>query len=99
MENEAVVAEVIRSDPDIELIPVSEILPSFREGGAQSWNSLDSDANPSTDIILKDSMLPPKEKRVSESLANCMRIWNDDIGGGDSSFQSCRSPKMPRLGL
>jgi|TARA_B100000085_G_C18548997_1_gene515067 NOL1/NOP2/sun family putative RNA methylase len=83
VENEAVVAEVIRSDPDIELIPVSEILPELPgRRGFQSWDSLDSDANPSTDIILKDSMLPPKEKRVSESLANCMRIWNDDIGGG-----------------
>ena len=70
MENEAVVAEVIRSDPDIELIPVSEILPELPgRRGLQSWDSLDSDANPSTDIILKDSMLPPKEKRVSESLS------------------------------
>ena len=83
VENEAVVAEVIRTEPDIELIPVSEILPELPgRRGLQSWDNLDSNANPCTDIILKDSMLPPKEKRVSESLDNCMRIWNDDIGGG-----------------
>ena len=69
VENEAVVAEIIRSEEGLELIPVSEILPSLpgREG-LGSWLNLDSDAKPSSDIDLKSSMLPPEEKGISNTL-------------------------------
>ena len=100
VENEAVVAEIIRSEEGLELIPVSEILPSLPgRKGLGSWVNLDSDAKPSSNIDLKSSMLPPEEKGISNTLRNCMRIWNDDIGGGGFFVSVIQKPFADSAGI
>lgn len=83
IENEAVVAEIIRTENNLELLPVSEILPNLPgRHGFSSWSDIDDEAEPSTNISLEPSMTSPVENEISESLKRCMRIWHDDIGGG-----------------
>tara|TARA_Y100000817_G_scaffold242312_1_gene194252 strand:+ start:361 stop:2010 length:1650 start_codon:yes stop_codon:yes gene_type:complete len=82
IENEAVVAEIIRTEKNLELLQVSEILPNLPgRGGFSSWPDIDDDAMPSDSLDLKKSMASPVEDEISESLKKCMRIWHDDIGG------------------
>ena len=82
IENEAVVAEIIRTEKNLELLPVSEILPNLPgRGGFSSWPDIDDDAMPSDSLDLKKSMASPVEDEISESLKKCMRIWHDDVGG------------------
>jgi hypothetical protein len=83
IENEAVVAEIIRTEENLELLPVSEILPNLPgRHGFSSWPDIDDEAEPSTNISLQPSMTSPVENEISESLKRCMRIWHDDVGGG-----------------
>ena len=94
VENEAVVAEIIRSEPGLELISASDILPGLPgRNGFQTWDTLDSNAEPSRDIVLRESMLPPKESEIRDSLQRCMRIWNDDIGGGGFFISIIQKPQ------
>ena len=82
IENEAVVAEIIRTEKNLELLSVSEILPNLPgRGGFSSWPDIDDDAMPSASLDLEKSMTSPLEHEISESLKKCMRIWHDDIGG------------------
>ena len=82
IENEAVVAEIIRTEKNLELLQVSEILPNLPgRGGFSSWPDIDDDAMPSDSLDLKKSMASPVEDEISESLKKCLRIWHDDIGG------------------
>tara|TARA_B100001248_G_scaffold248212_1_gene220335 strand:+ start:16254 stop:17903 length:1650 start_codon:yes stop_codon:yes gene_type:complete len=82
IENEAVVAEIMRTEKNLELLQVSEILPNLPgRGGFSSWPDIDDDAMPSDSLDLKKSMASPVEDEISESLKKCMRIWHDDIGG------------------
>ena len=82
IENEAVVAEIIRTEKNLELLPVSELLPNLPgRGGFSSWPDIDDDAMPSDSLDLKKSMASPVEDEISESLKKCMRIWHDDVGG------------------
>ena len=82
IENEAVVAEIIRTEKKLELLQLSEILPNLPgRGGFSSWPDIDDDAMPSDSLDLKKSMASPVEDEISESLKKCMRIWHDDIGG------------------
>ena len=82
IENEAVVAEIIRTEKNLELLQASEILPNLPgRGGFSSWPDIDDDAMPSDSLDLKKSMASPVEDEISESLKKCMRIWHDDIGG------------------
>ena len=82
IENEAVVAEIIRTEKNLELLQVSEILPNLPgRGGFSSWPDIDDDAMPSDSLDLRKSMASPVEDEISESLKKCMRIWHDDIGG------------------
>ena len=83
IENEAVVAEIIRTEENLELLPVSEIIPNLPgRDGFSSWPDIDDDAMPSSILDLEKSMTSPVEDEISESLKKCMRIWHDDIGGG-----------------
>ena len=82
IENEEVVAEIMRTEKNLELLQVSEILPNLPgRGGFSSWPDIDDDAMPSDSLDLKKSMASPVEDEISESLKKCMRIWHDDIGG------------------
>jgi len=82
VEDEAVVAEVLRSSDSMSLLPTSPLLAGIPgEQGRAEWAILDDEGAPSEEEVSK-SMLPPEEEGVAEQLAHCMRVWNDSIGGG-----------------
>ena len=82
IEDEAVVAEILRSSDVMSLLPVSSLLEGVPgEKGRMDWPNLNDDGEPS-DEDFPESMMPPKESEISEQLAHCMRVWNDSIDGG-----------------
>ena len=82
VEDEAVVAEILRRHDHLELLDASEMLPGVPgEMGRSDWVSLGDDGKP-TDESLSESMLPPAENDISSSLSRCMRIWNDRVDAG-----------------
>ena len=82
IEDEAVVAEILRSSDVMSLLPVSPLLEGVPgEKGRMDWPNLNDDGEPS-DEDFPESMMPPKESEISEQLAHCMRVWNDSIDGG-----------------
>jgi len=82
VEDEAVVAEALRSNDAMSLLPVSPLLADVPgEEGRTDWPNLNDDGGPSDEEFF-ESMLPPKESEIAEQLARCMRVWNDSIGGG-----------------
>ncbi len=82
VEDEAVVAEILRRHDHLELLDASEMLPGVPgEMGRSEWISLGDDGKP-TDESFSESMLPPAENDISSSLSRCMRIWNDRVDAG-----------------
>lgn len=82
VEDEAVVAEVLRSNNAMSLLPASSLLAGVPgEEGRANWPILNDDGGP-CDEDVAESMFPPKESEIAEQLAHCMRVWNDSIGGG-----------------
>ena len=82
VEDEAVVAEILRSNDAMSLLPASPLLTGVPgEEGRADWTNLDDEGEPSGEEF-SESMLPPKESEIAEQLARCMRVWNDSIGGG-----------------
>ena len=82
IEDEAVVAEVLRRHDVLVLLDASELLPGVPgESGRSEWPLLGDDGHP-TDESFPDSMMPPEEKWISSTLPRCMRIWNDRVDAG-----------------
>lgn len=81
IENEAVIAEVLR-DNTVEILSPKDILKSipFDEGFTE-WPKLDDSGGEDNDLKLEKSMLPPTEKFMIDSLKKCVRIWNDKVDG------------------
>jgi len=81
VENEAVIAEVLR-DNTVEILSSKDILKfiPFDEGFVE-WPKLNDSGREDKDLKLKKSMLPPTEKFIIDSLRKCVRIWNDKIDG------------------
>ena len=99
VEDEAVVAEILRSSDVMSLLPVSPLLEGVPgEKGRMDWPNLNDDGEPS-DEDFPESMMPPKESEISEQLAHCMRVWNDSIDGGGFFLavleKSTDAPKRP----
>ena len=83
IENEAVVAEVLRNNSGVKMLNALEILEGVPgEVGMSTWPQLDEDGSISNDPDVEDSMKPPEENWISEYLTSCMRVWNDRVGGG-----------------
>lgn len=83
IENEAVVAEILRKGSGIRLLDASKILKEVPgDIGMSSWPVLSEDGSISESDELEESMAPPTEEWIEESLSKCMRVWNDKIGGG-----------------
>ena len=82
VEDEAVVAEILRNHDDLELLDVSELLPNVPgEAGRSDWPVLGDDGHPS-DEVFSDSMASPTEERIFSALPRCMRVWNDRVDAG-----------------
>ena len=99
VEDEAVVAEILRTSNVMSLLPVSPLLEGVPgEKGRMDWPNLNDDGEPS-DEDFPESMMPPKESEISEQLAHCMRVWNDSIDGGGFFLavleKSTDAPKRP----
>ena len=82
VEDEAVVAEILRNHDDLELLDVSELLPNVPgEAGRSDWSVLGDDGHPS-DEPFSDSMASPTEEWIFSALPRCMRVWNDHVDAG-----------------
>jgi hypothetical protein len=81
VENEAVIAEILRNSP-VEILSAENILKSIPyDEGYTVWPKLDDSGNKNNDLDLEKSMLPPTESFIIDSLKKCVRIWNDKIDG------------------
>ena len=82
VEDEAVVAEVLRCNDSMSLLPASPLLSGVPgEQGRADWPMIGDDGGASDEDV-SVSMLPPEEQGIAEQLPCCMRVWNDAIGGG-----------------
>jgi 16S rRNA C967 or C1407 C5-methylase (RsmB/RsmF family) len=82
VEDEAVVAEVLRNSEGVDMKSVMELLPDVPgEAGRTDWPSLD-DGGGVTVVEIPESMQPPSEQGIASQLPRSMRVWNDKIGGG-----------------
>lgn len=82
LENEAVVAALLRRCDWLELVPidVEATFPGLTaRPGLATWPILDADADPRG---LTEDHLPPEEPEIQAALAHCVRVWNDESGGG-----------------
>tara|TARA_B100000214_G_scaffold87823_1_gene60356 strand:+ start:8082 stop:9719 length:1638 start_codon:yes stop_codon:yes gene_type:complete len=82
IENEAVVAEVLRKNPNLKLISAHERIPKLNASkGMKKWPLIDDNCSIIQDEI-KESFKSPTEKEIQDQLPMCMRVWNDQSGGG-----------------
>ena len=89
VENEAVVAELIRTCPWMELVEIddSKVDGLLWHQGLTDWHPLDEEGNiphDANDVPLLDPRhLPPKEKELLEALPNTRRLYphDNDTGG------------------
>jgi hypothetical protein len=83
VENEAVVAEILRKFDHVSLVQNLDLLKKMpgREGFIQ-WPNLNDDGMISEENDFEKSMLSPVEDQIKKQLPNCLRIWNDDVDAG-----------------
>ena len=83
IENEAVVAEILRKFDYLSLIPTSKLIDKVpgREG-ITKWPNLDDKGSISYQEQVDSSMYPPSENEIKKQLPKCLRIWNDDVDAG-----------------
>ena len=83
IENEAVVAEILRKFDYLSLIPTSKLIGKVpgREGIIE-WPNLDDRGSISDQLELESSMYSPSENKIKKQLPKCLRIWNDDVDAG-----------------
>ena len=83
IENEAVIAEILRRFNYISLVSPTDLIKKIpsREGFVE-WPNLDDNGMISDNINIEKSMSSPDEYEIKEQLPNCLRIWNDDVDAG-----------------
>ena len=82
VENEAVVAEMMRRYA-VKIVQPSTILSKLLfDEGLTKWPILDDKGDITTELDVVSSTLPPTESNILESIRNCVRIWNDKNNGG-----------------
>jgi len=82
VENEAVVARAL-AEGKVRIVPARDLLPGVpSEDGKSEWPRLDDSGEPSEWEPLEENLMPPKDEVIASQLGNCIRVWNDDIGGG-----------------
>ncbi len=88
LENEAVVANVLRKCPWLDLVEVNtaEVFPSLKtRRGLTEWPILNHDAEimNNTDTLeqVHEDFKPPSDENLRHSLSRCIRVWNDENNG------------------
>ena len=83
VENEAVIAEILRNFEYISIEPTSELIGDIPgRMGVTEWPNLDDKGNIHDNSEIEDSMTSPLENEIKKQLSNCLRIWNDDVDAG-----------------
>jgi len=83
LENEAVVAEILRRFPYLSLSSAHHAIPNIiASEGFRDWPILDDDCSIIENEEIRESFLPPTEVKIAEQLSLCMRVWNDQSQGG-----------------
>jgi len=82
VENEAVVARALASE-EVKILPGHDFIPSVPSMiGMTDWKLLDDDGDPMEPDDSLSHLMPEPESPHNSSLKNCVRIWNDSLGGG-----------------
>ena len=83
IENEAVVAEVLRTDPSLKLISAHDLIPKLPASeGMTQWPVLSDECSIVQNEQEEDNFLSPSEKEIIDALPLCMRVWNDESTAG-----------------
>ena len=83
IENEAVVAEVLRNDSSLKLISAHELIPKLLASeGMTQWPVLSDECSIVQNEQEEDNFLSPSEKEIIDALPLCMRVWNDESTAG-----------------
>lgn len=85
IENEAVVASILKQFPWLELISIntSDMFPDLRtRNGYTDWPLLDGDGEISEPKRnTNQDFQPPLNSEIKDSLVNCIRVWSDENDG------------------
>ena len=83
IENEAVVAEVLRNAPSLKLISAHDMIPKLPASeGLTQWPVLSDECSIVQNEQEEDNFLSPSEKEIIDALPLCMRVWNDESTAG-----------------
>ena len=83
IENEAVVAEVLRNDSSLKLISAHDLIPKLLASeGMTQWPVLSDECSIVQNEQEEDRFLSPSEKEIIDTLPLCMRVWNDESTAG-----------------
>ena len=82
IENEAVVARVVAGGK-VRVVPLGDPLSGVPSNpGMTNWPLLNDRGELDIESKSEDYLVPTKDKAVSSQLNDCLRVWNDEIGGG-----------------
>ena len=82
IENEAVVARVV-ADGKVRVVPRGDSLSGVPSNpGMTNWPLLNDRGELDVESKSEEYLLPTKDRAVSSQLNDCLRVWNDEIGGG-----------------
>ena len=82
IENEAVVARVVASGK-VRVVPCGDSLSGVpSKPGMANWPLLNDRGELDTESESEEYLLPTEDTAVSSQLNDCLRVWNDEIGGG-----------------
>tara|TARA_B100001248_G_scaffold163849_1_gene123824 strand:- start:6356 stop:7996 length:1641 start_codon:yes stop_codon:yes gene_type:complete len=82
IENEAVVARVVAGGK-VRVVPHGDPLSGVPSNpGMTNWPLLNDRGELDIESKSEDYLVPTKDKAVSSQLNDCLRVWNDEIGGG-----------------
>ena len=83
IENEAVVAEVLRNDSSLKLISAHDLIPKLLASeGMTQWPVLSDECSIVQNEQEEDRFISPSEKEIIDVLPLCMRVWNDESTAG-----------------
>ena len=82
IENEAVVARVLAGGK-VRVVPRGDSLSGVPSNpGMTNWPLLNDRGELDIESKSEEYLIPTKDKAVSTQLNDCLRVWNDEIGGG-----------------